>query len=132
MTTGLGILVAESVNLKAAPGTTVALTPDPPVVTSLRFLPLFVHVHLRTMTGPALTTAPSIKIGTNAGHTNVAPLFTPPLGVNVNAIASIPLASPLAAPQVGTATMFLEVAAAAVGPTTMTGDVIVTGLWIGP
>lgn len=132
MTTGLGILVVENVNLKAAPGTTFALTPNPPIATNLRFLPLFVHVHLRTMTGPALTTAPTIRIGTNAAHNNIAPLFTPPLGVNVNAIASIPLASPLAAPMLGVASALLELTVAGVGPTTMTGDVIVTGLQIGP
>jgi hypothetical protein len=132
MTTGLATFVVDSANLMAAPGTTFALSPNPPIATNLRFVPLFVHVHLRTMTGPALTTAPAIKIGTNAAHNNVAPLFSPPLGVAVNAIASIPLASPLAAPQIGTAAMLVELATAAVGPTAMTGDVMVTGLLIGP
>jgi hypothetical protein len=132
---------AEGVNLKAAPGTTFATDALAQVATALaqqqvtgdtlRFIPLHCFAVIRTMTGPALTTAPTIRVGTNATHNNIAPPFTPPVGATVGIVGVLPLASPLSLVPIDSANAFVEVTASAVGPTTMTGDVLVFGLLVG-
>jgi hypothetical protein len=111
----------NDVDLLAA-GTQILLAARPGV----RFLPINAFVHLRTMTGPVLTTAPAFKIGTNAAHTNVAPLFTVPLAVAVDATAPLPLATSIKPPQ--GVDVVLEVATAGVGPTVMVGDLVMLGI----
>lgn len=95
-----------------------------------RFIPQFCYLHLRTMSGGALTTAPTVRIGNNVGRNNVAPNFTPPLGVNVDALGVMPLASPLRGLDMADGDLLFEVAVAAVGPSAMTCDVILIGVWV--
>lgn len=119
----------EGIDLKSAPGTLSNLSSTRFV--GMRFIPQFAYVHLRTMPGPALTTSPGIRIGTNGTHNNVCPNFIPPTTIVVGQIGAIALASPLIAPPVDTTDLILEITQSAVGPTTMTGDVLVTGILIG-
>ena len=130
---GLAVFPVEGFSCKAAPGTTFAICPAASlgVFIGKRFLPLFCFLHLRTMTGGALTTSPGVRIGTNAAHNNVAPLFTPGTGIAVGVIGAMPLASPMVAPALDSADILLELFAAAVGPTTMTADAYLVGLVVG-
>jgi len=130
--TGIIPVRADNVNLKAAPGTLSAMQ----IVSlgaafGLRFLPLGAFVHLRTMSGGALTTSPGIRIGTNGTHNDVCPAVIPPTSIVVNQINSLPLASPLQAPPISSADIFVEITQSAIGPTTMTADFVVYGIIIG-
>ncbi len=124
--------LAENINLKAAPGTLSIVQPR--CVFSLatpRFIPLFAFVHLRTMTGGALTTSPGIRLGTNANHNDVCPQFIPSTSIAVGQIGSIPLTSPLQAPPISTNDIFVEITQSAIGPTSMTADVLLIGIIVG-
>jgi hypothetical protein len=96
----------------------------------MRLLPLFAFVHFRNITG-AITTSPSIRIGTNGTHDNLCPIFTPSTSVATGQVLPIPLASPLIAPAITVSDIVLELQASAVGPTTMIADIILVGLLLG-
>lgn len=135
MICGQLIARADSVNLKASPGTLTPLLVGGAAAGNgafgIRFLPLFAFVHLRTMTGGALTTGPGIRIGTNANHNDVCPAVTAPTSVTVGQIVSLALASPLQAPPIATNDIIVEITQSAVGPTSMTGDFLIFGLIVG-
>ena len=108
----------------------VELLPQEPQMDpgELNFLPQFVYVVCRTLTGSALTVSPKIRIGSNGTHDNVAPLFTVPLGVQVNVFAQMALVSfPMTPVNLRAGPVSLEVQQAGVGPTTMTGDCFIVG-----
>ena len=111
----------------------IVLVPQSPIdpASRLLFLPQFCYVSLRTLVGPALTTAPKIRAGSNAAHNDVAPIFTVPLGASVGVVANLPLVTfPMSPPHVSLADIFLEVTQAAIGPTAMTGDIVIQGLLV--
>lgn len=122
----------DGCNLKAAAGTLFALgnPATAPVVAGRRYIPLNCFAHLRSMSGGALTTAPAFRIGTNANHNNVCPVFSPPLGIAVGVIGAVPLAVPLSAPDPAVG-IWLEMTTAAVGPAVMTADILLYGLVVG-
>jgi hypothetical protein len=94
----------------------------------LFFLPLACFAVLRTMTGPALTTAPKFRIGGNANHNDVIPLFTVPLAATVGQVAMpSPVAPPFTPPNVRNADLVFEITVAGVGPTAMLGDLLLLG-----
>ena len=131
MTFGQTAFSAFSVSMKSAPGTTFVLCPASAQFSSHRFLPQFCYIRLRSMTGSALSTSPTMRVGTNGTHDNICPAFTPPTSIAVEAIGSMPLTSPLSAPPVDTSSIVFEITASAVGPTTMLADVLLTGILIG-
>jgi hypothetical protein len=95
------------------------------------FLPQFCYAALRRMAGPALTTAPKIRLGGNANHNDVAPLYTVPIGATLGVVALIPLVGyPLTPVNLATTSIILEVTIAGVGPTLMVGDLVLTGILI--
>jgi hypothetical protein len=125
---GLVVAHVDSVSLLAAG--TVVLVPTGPENVGKRFLPQFVYACIRTKVGPAMTTSPTIRVGSDAGHANIAPNFTPPLAVAVGSIASLPLAVPLKAPPID-ADLVLEIVTGAIGPSELTGDIVLVGVMIG-
>lgn len=131
MINGHAIYRCDGFNLRAAPGTLFTLV-DPAFAAfaAQRFIPLNCFAHLRTMSGGALATAPAFRIGTNASHNDLCPIFSPPLGVNVGVIGAVPFTSPLVSPSTDVA-VILELTTAAVGPTVMTADVLIYGLIVG-
>lgn len=133
----MGALVigrARNVNLGALGSVTIEGIDTHPQVGGERdrfFLPLYCFAVLRTLTGPALTTSPKFRIGANANHNDVCPLFTVPLGATVGVVAMVPIvAAPFVPPNVLTVPVSLEVTIAAVGPTAILGDVLVAGLLV--
>lgn len=131
MTFRPGLFPLFAVSMKSAPGTTFQLSQAHAQYAPERFIPQFCYVRLRSMTGPALTTSPTIRIGTNASHNNICPAFTPPTSVQVDTIGSMPLAAPLSAPPIDVSDIILEITQSAVGPTTMLADVLLTGILVG-
>lgn len=127
---GPGFLLHQTARLVGvdlrAVGTQVLVPPQ----RGCRWIPQFCYLYLRSLTGGVLTTAPVIRIGSNAAHTNVAPAFAPPLGVAPDVIGLMPLAAPLKAPDIDTLPILFEVQTAAVGPAEMTGDVLLIGISI--
>lgn len=118
---------ARNVNLLAL-GTQVVL-PASPGLGNLFFLPQICFVTLRTLTGPAATTAARFKVGGNAAHNDVAALFTVPLAASVGLVAALPLVNsgnfnPV---NVGSTDIMIELTQAGVGPTAMLGDVLLIG-----
>jgi hypothetical protein len=125
---------ADGVDMKAAPGTLVNLSANVRAqIASLagRFIPQFCYLGLRTLTGGALTTSPGLRVGTNATHDNVCPIFIPPTSLVIGQIGSFPLKVPLIAPPLDTTDLFLELTQTAVGPSTMTADILLIGLLVG-
>lgn len=114
LATGTTVLVQQQIG--AEPG-------------ELVFLPQFCYVVLRTKTGGALTTSPKIRVGANGTHDDVAPLYTVPLGANVNVFALLPLvAFPFTPVDLRASSVFLEVQQAGIGPTACTGDILIVGI----
>ncbi len=132
MTSGQGTFSLFSVSMKVAPGTVFVLGKAGAQYQNQRFIPQFPYIRLRSMTGAALTTSPTIKIVTNANHDNICPAFTPSTSVQVETLGLLPLASPLSAPPIDVSDIVLEVTASAVGPTTMLVDVLLLGQLVGP
>jgi hypothetical protein len=129
-----GVLRVDGMDMKAAPGATfVLLTAIPPVFAGyvVRFIPQSCYMHLRTMAGGALTTSPGVRVGTNANHNNVCPIWIPPTSLVVGQIGIMPLAVPLIAPPIDTTDLVLELTQTAVGPATMTADILLVGLLVG-
>jgi hypothetical protein len=94
----------------------------------LFFLPQVCFAVLRTMTGPALTTAPKIRIGGNANHNDVVPLYTVPLAATVGQVAMPSVvAPPFTPPNLRAVDLTLEVNVAGIGPTAMLGDLLLIG-----
>lgn len=122
--------LAAPVSLLSPAGTLFPLVPANSSQTDGRFIPQFCYVHLRSRTGTA-TTGATIRVGTNATHDNVAPSFTAPPGAAVGVIASLALASPLKAPLIETTAILLELVSPAIGPSEMTGDIVIEGILIG-
>lgn len=120
---------ARGVNLLALGNTLVV--PKTPGLGNLFFLPQICYVTLRTLTGPALTTAPKFKIGGNAGHTDVAALYTVPLAASVGLVAVLPIVNSgnFTPVNAGTTDIFAEVTQVGVGPTVMLGDILLIG-WL--
>lgn len=134
MTNGIAFFRApDAMNMKAAPGTTFVLNTGGTIggFAGLIFIPQYAFLRLRAMTGPALTTSPGVRVGTNGTHDNVCPIFIPPTTVVVTQVGSVPLKSPLLAPLIDGNDLILEITQSAVGPTTMTADIIVGGLLLG-
>jgi hypothetical protein len=122
----------DGFDLKAAPGTTFVLSATlQAALVGRRFIPQFCYLHLRTMTGAALTTSPGLRIGTNGTHDNVCPIFIPPTSVVIGQIGAFPLKAPLIAPPIDTTDLILELTQTAVGPTAMTADILLTGILVG-
>lgn len=117
---GMNMLAAPNTLFTLAPGTIQAFL-------GKRFIPKTCDLYLRSMTGPALTTSPSLRLGTNGGHTNVCPLFTPPLTIAATQIGAMPFAVPLFAPAIDGSDLILELVSPAVGPTTMLADILLVG-----
>ena len=131
MISGLHVSRLAGVNLLAT-GTAVLIPQqlqlDPG---ELVFLPQFCYVVLRTKTGPAMTVSPRIRVGANGTHDDVAPLYTVPLGANVNVFALLPLvAFPFTPVDLRAAPVLLEVQQAGVGPTALAGDILITGIMV--
>jgi hypothetical protein len=96
--------------------------------TELFFLPVCCYAVLRTLTGPALTTAPKFRIGGNANHNDVVPLFTVPLAATVGQVAMPSVvAPPFQPPNLRNGPLVFEVQTAGVGPTVMLGDLLLIG-----
>lgn len=118
---------ARNVDLKVL-GNTIVLPKDL-TADNLFFLPQVCFVTLKTLTGPALTTAPKFKMGGNAGHTDVAALYTVPIGASVGLVAVLPIVNtgnfnPV---NLSNTDIVMEVTQAGVGPTVMLGDILLIG-----
>ncbi len=132
MTFGQVVFPLFSVSMKSAPGTTIVLGASGAQYTNQRFIPQFCYTRVRSMTGGALTTSPTIRIGTNGTHDNICPAFTPSTSVQVDMIGAVPFAAPLSAPAIDTSNIVLEITQSAVGPTTMLADILLIGIVVGP
>lgn len=127
---GLAMYRLDGISFLSAPGTLFTIITAGEGIPGQRFLPQNCYMVPRTMTGGALNTAPSMRVGSNVNHDNVAPVFTPATSITVGRILTIPLASPLSAPPINSSSVIFEITASAVGPTTMTGDVLLVGLMV--
>ena len=96
-------------------------------LTDLRFVPTSCVGSLRTLSGGALTTAAAFKIGSDAAHANIAPIFTIPINAVPDVIVAIPLSATRKAINLLTDTVFLEVSTGAVGPSAIVGDILLLG-----
>lgn len=121
----------DAMDMKQPPGTVFALSTAAIVLPGIRFVPQACYLFLRAMSGGALTTSPGLRLGTNANHNNLCPIFIPPTSIVVNQIGSMPFATPLMAPPIETTDLFLELTQSAVGPTIMTADILLTGILVG-
>lgn len=129
---GTIVFRCDGMNLKAAPGTLFVLAEGTlGLYAGLRFIPQFCYMHLRALSGGALTTGPRMRVGTNANHDNVCPIFTGPLGLLLNQIGSVPLAAPILAPPIDTTDLVFEITQSAVGPAIMAADILLAGLLVG-
>jgi hypothetical protein len=128
--TGQAIFRSDGIDMLAAPGTTFQIVQHA-LFAGLRFIPQFAYVHLRAMTGGALTTSPGLRVGTNGAHNNVCPIFIPPTTIVVGQIGSMPMATPLVAPPIDTTDLILELTQSAIGPSTMTADILISGILVG-
>lgn len=120
----------DAMNMLSPAGTLFTLSATPVGGSNFRFLPQNCYLFLRAMSGGALTTSPGLRLGTNATHNNLCPIFIPPTSIVVNQIGSMPFASPLIAPSIDTADLILELTQPAVGPTVMTADIILAGILV--
>jgi hypothetical protein len=122
----------DGADMKSAPNTQIIIsTALPAEFAGCRFIPQNAYVHLRAMSGGALTTSPGLRVGTNGTHDNVCPIFIPPTSLFVGQIGTFPLKVPLVAPPVDTTDLILEITQSAVGPTVMLADVLLVGLLVG-
>jgi hypothetical protein len=119
----------DAMDMKSAPGTLWAVGTF--LGSGMRFIPQFAYLFLRAMSGGALTTSPGLRMGTNATHNNLCPIFIPPTSLVINQIGTMPFASPLIAPLIDSVDLVLELTQAAVGPAVMTADILLVGLLVG-
>lgn len=95
------------------------------------FFPLFAYAVLRTKVGGAVTLAARIRVGGNGSHDDVMPLFVVPAGAQVGAFAMPTLvAQPFVPPDLRAGPISFEIERAAVGPTELTGDIMVVGTMV--
>jgi hypothetical protein len=131
MTAGTVYGRLTGVNLLAL-GTQVLVPQATGEAAELNLLPQFIYVVMRTLTGPALSVSPKFRIGANGTHDDVAPIFTVPLGVQLNVFALLPLvAFPFTPVNLKNVSVLMEVTQAGVGPTACSGDVLLVGLQVG-
>ena len=129
--TGLAFGLVTGVNLLAT-GTQgmIAQYPDfgdPAVL----FFPLFSYAILRSKAGPAITLTARIRAGGNGTHDDVMPLFVVPAGAAVGVVAMPPLVvPPFVPPNLRVGPILFEVERGAVGPTTLTGGIMVVGMLV--
>jgi len=121
----------DAMDMKSAPGTLFTMSAAGLVIPGTRFIPQAAYIFCRALSGGALTTSPGLRMGTNASHNNLCPIFIPPTSIVVNQVGTMPFASPLMAPVIQSVDLFLEVTQSAVGPTIMTADVLLVGLLVG-
>ncbi len=123
----------DAMDMKSPPGTQFTLNPGGAIgsYSGLRYIPQACYLFLRSMTGPALTTSPGLRLGTNVNHNNLCPIFIPPTSLVVNQVGVMPFASPLIAPPIDGADLILELTQSAVGPTTMLADILLVGILVG-
>jgi hypothetical protein len=121
---------AIGVNLLAT-GTTVLLptyAPGPGELEAL-FFPLFAYAVLRSKVGGAVTTTARVRVGSNGTHDDVMPLFVVPAGAQVGAFAMPPLvAQPFVPPNLRAGPISFEIERAAIGPSELTGDILLIGM----
>jgi hypothetical protein len=92
--------------------------------------PQFAYAVLRSKVG-AVTTAARIRIGGNATHDDVMPLFIVPAGAQVGGYAMPPLVvSPYVPPNLRAGSLSFEVERAAIGPSQLTGDILIVGMLV--
>jgi hypothetical protein len=120
----------DAMNMLSPPGTLFTLSPAPVGASNYRFVPQSCYIFLRAMSGGALTTSPGLRLGTNASHNNLCPIFIPPTSIVVNQIGTLPFATPLLAPTLDSADLILELTQSAVGPTIMTADIVLAGILV--
>ncbi len=120
----------DAMDMKSPPGTLFAMTTAANMLPGTRFVPQACYLFLRAMTGGALTTSPGLRLGTNGAHNNLCPLFIPPTSIVVNQIGTMPFVTPLLAPQIDGLDLVLELTQSAVGPATMTADILLVGLLV--
>jgi hypothetical protein len=123
----------DAMDMKSAPGTLFTLTPGATIglYAGQRYIPQACYLFLRAMSGGALTTSPGLRLGTNANHNNLCPIWIPPTSLVVNQIGSMPFAAPLIAPPIDGSDLILELTQAAGGPAIMTADILLVGLLVG-
>jgi hypothetical protein len=122
-------------NLLAPAGSLFELVPQEPQMDpgEMSLLPVQVYAVMRTKTGGALTVSPKFRIGGNATHDDVCPIFTVPLATPLNVFAQLPLVVfPMTPVNLRAGPVFLEITQAGVGPTTCTGDILLAGFKASP
>jgi hypothetical protein len=122
-------------NLLAPAGTLIELMPQEAQLDpgELSLLPQFVYAVMRARTGGALSVSPKFRIGANATHDDVCPIFTVPLATPLNVFAQLPLvAFPLVPVNLRAGPVFLEITQAGVGPASCTGDILLVGFKASP
>jgi len=93
------------------------------------FFPMYSYAILRSKVGGAVTTTARIRIGGNANHDDVMPLFTVPAGAQIGGIAMPPLVvPPFVPPNLRAGPISIEVERGAVGPTELTGEIMIVGV----
>lgn len=120
----------SGLNLLSPAGTLIELMPQEPPLDpgELSLLPVQVYAVMRTRVGGALTVSPKLRIGGNATHDDVCPIFTVPLATPLNLFAQLPIvAFPLIPVNLRAGPVFLEITQAGVGPTSCTGDILLAG-----
>jgi hypothetical protein len=121
---------ASGMSLLAPAGTLIELVPQEAQLDpgELILLPQYIYAVMRTRVGAALTVSPKIRIGANATHDDVCPIFTVPLATPLNVFAQLPLAAfPLIPVNMRALPVYVEVTQAGVGPSSCTGDIILVG-----
>jgi len=132
MTSGITSGQVKGVNLLAT-GVTEIIPPyvlgDPSE--DVLFLPIFAYAVLRSKTGGAVTTTAQIRIGGNANHDDVMPLFTIPAGAAVDSFTMPALvAQPFKPASLRGSAVSFDVSRAAIGPSAYTGDILVVGVLV--
>lgn len=95
------------------------------------FFPEFCYAVLRSKVGGAVTTTARVRIGGNATHDDVAPLFVIAAGAQTGAFAMPPLVTPPYVPvNLRNGPISFEVERAAIGPSELTGDILLVGTMV--
>lgn len=95
------------------------------------FFPQFSYAVLRSKVGPAVTTTARIRMGGNGTHDNVMPLFTIAAGAAVGGYSMPPfVAEPYVPHDLRTGPIYFEVERGAIGPTELTGDIMIVGTMV--
>ena len=122
--------VIKGVNLLAT-GVFELIPQHPFPVSEALFFPQESYAILRGKAGPAVTTTARIRVGGNVTHDDVMPLYVVPAGATVDAPAAPPLvARPYVPPNLRAGAFSFEVERAAIGPTTLIGDIMVIGILV--